>query len=188
MVIVPARPMQHRCDALIREEGRGEREREEERGAREEAERRREEGERRERGGREEEREEGERREREKREREERERRERGEAEVILREALETEQPTPCVDEEEQESLGQGEGLFAAYHKRKKKDVGTTQLSHYLHIADGQNVLLFWAMNMKVLPSLFKVAIRVLAVPASSAPVEPVFSHVASSCDPIVHK
>ncbi|KAF3844262.1 hypothetical protein F7725_013603 [Dissostichus mawsoni] len=72
--------------------------------------------------------------------------------EVILREALETEQPTPCVDEEEQESLGQGEGLFAAYHKRKKKDVGTTpalQLSHYLHIADGQNVLLFWAMSMK---------------------------------------
>lgn len=93
---------------------------------------------------------------------------------------METEQPTPCVDEEEQESLGQGEGLFAAYHKRKKKDVGTTpalQLSHYLHIADGQNVLLFWAMNMKVLPSLFKVAIRVLAVPASSAPVERVFSH-----------
>ncbi|XP_034071694.1 uncharacterized protein LOC117545812 [Gymnodraco acuticeps] len=100
--------------------------------------------------------------------------------ELILREAVETEQPTPCVDEEEQESLGQGEGLFAAYHKRKKKDVGTTpalQLSHYLHIADGQNVLLFWAMNMKVLPSLFKVAIRVLAVPASSAPVERVFSH-----------
>ncbi|KAF3851504.1 hypothetical protein F7725_013276, partial [Dissostichus mawsoni] len=100
--------------------------------------------------------------------------------ELILREALETEQPTRCVDEEEQESLGQGEGLFAAYHKRKKKDVGTTpalQLSHYLHIADGQNVLLFWAMNMKVLPSLFKVAIRVLAVPASSAPVERVFSH-----------
>ncbi|KAJ4941207.1 hypothetical protein JOQ06_027494, partial [Pogonophryne albipinna] len=98
--------------------------------------------------------------------------------ELILREAVETEQPTPCVDE--QENLGQGEGLFAAYHKRKKKDVGTTpalQLSHYLHIADGQNVLLFWAMNMKVLPSLFKVAITVLAVPASSAPVERVFSH-----------
>ncbi|KAL3053065.1 hypothetical protein OYC64_005569 [Pagothenia borchgrevinki] len=101
--------------------------------------------------------------------------------EVILREAVETEQPTPCVDEEEQEILGQGEGLFAAYHKKKKKkDVGTTpalQLSHYLHIADGQNVLLFWAMNMKVLPSLFKVAIRVLDVPASRAPVERVFSH-----------
>ncbi|KAJ4937561.1 hypothetical protein JOQ06_002196 [Pogonophryne albipinna] len=98
--------------------------------------------------------------------------------ELILREAVETEQPTPCVDE--QENLGQGEGLFAAYHKRKKKDVGTTpalQLSHYLHIADGQNVLLFWAMNMKVLPSLFKVAITVLAVPASNAPVERVFSH-----------
>ncbi|TNN68276.1 hypothetical protein EYF80_021458 [Liparis tanakae] len=30
---------------------------------------------------------------------------------------------------------------------------------------------------MKTLPSLFRVAIRVLAVPASSAPVQRVFSH-----------
>ena len=46
-----------------------------------------------------------------------------------------------------------------------------------LDIAEGQNALLFWALNMKTLPSLFRVAIRVLAVPASSAPVERVFSH-----------
>lgn len=99
--------------------------------------------------------------------------------EQILQDATQTEQPVPPVDEEEQEELGQGEGLFAAYHKRQKKDVGTTpalQLSHYLDIAEGQNALLFWAMNMKALPSLFRVALRVLAFPASSAPVERVFS------------
>ncbi|XP_056432241.1 uncharacterized protein LOC130370519 [Gadus chalcogrammus] len=95
--------------------------------------------------------------------------------ELILQDAAETEQPVLLVDEEEQEDLGEGEGLFAAYHKRQKKDVGTSpalQLSHYLDLADGQNALLFWALNMKTLPSLFRVAIRVLAVPASSAPVE----------------
>lgn len=100
--------------------------------------------------------------------------------ELILQDAAETEQPVPRVDEEEQEDLGEGDGLFAAYHKRQKKDVGTTpalQLSHYIDIAEGQNALLFWALNMKTLPSLFRVAIRVLAVPASSAPVERVFSH-----------
>ncbi|TNN23068.1 hypothetical protein EYF80_066815 [Liparis tanakae] len=91
--------------------------------------------------------------------------------ELILHDAAETEQPVPLVAEEDQEDLREGEGLFAAYHKRQKKDVGTTpalQLSHYLDIAEGQNALLFWALNMKTLPSLFRVAIRVLAVPASS--------------------
>ncbi|XP_035478434.1 zinc finger BED domain-containing protein 4-like [Scophthalmus maximus] len=100
--------------------------------------------------------------------------------ELILQDAAESEQPMPLVDEEEQEDLREGEGLFAAYHKRQKKDVGTTpalQLSHYLDIAEGQNALLFWALNMKTLPSLFRVDIRVLAVHASSASVERVFSH-----------
>uniref|UniRef100_A0A673ZZR7 Uncharacterized LOC115161945 n=1 Tax=Salmo trutta TaxID=8032 RepID=A0A673ZZR7_SALTR len=91
-------------------------------------------------------------------------------------------QAMPLVDEKEREdhSLGQEDGLFAAYCKRQKKAVGTTpalQLSHYLDICEGQNALLFWAMNRKALPSLSRVAIRVLAVPASSAPVESVFSH-----------
>uniref|UniRef100_A0A673WXI8 HAT C-terminal dimerisation domain-containing protein n=1 Tax=Salmo trutta TaxID=8032 RepID=A0A673WXI8_SALTR len=84
------------------------------------------------------------------------------------------------LEEREDHSLGQEEGLFAAYCKRQKKAVGTTpalQLSHYLDICEGQNALLFWAMNRKALPSLSRVAIRVLAVPASSAPVERVFSH-----------
>uniref|UniRef100_A0A4W5K373 HAT C-terminal dimerisation domain-containing protein n=1 Tax=Hucho hucho TaxID=62062 RepID=A0A4W5K373_9TELE len=91
-------------------------------------------------------------------------------------------QAVPLVDWEEREyhSLGQEEGLFAAYCKRQKKAVGTTpalQLSHYLDLCEGQNALLFWAMNRKALPSLSRVAIRVLAVPASSASVERVFSH-----------
>ncbi|KAL3999921.1 voltage-dependent calcium channel gamma-4 [Sarotherodon galilaeus] len=43
--------------------------------------------------------------------------------------------------------LTQNGGLFAAYCKRQKKDMGTSpalQLSDYLDIADGQNALLFW--------------------------------------------
>ncbi|XP_078028258.1 uncharacterized protein LOC144464617 [Epinephelus lanceolatus] len=64
--------------------------------------------------------------------------------ELILQDAAETEQPVPLVDEEKQDDL------YAVYHKKQKKDVGTTtalQLSHYLDIAE-----------------------EVLAVPASSAP------------------
>ncbi|KAI4830296.1 hypothetical protein KUCAC02_001936 [Chaenocephalus aceratus] len=74
--------------------------------------------------------------------------------------------------------------------RRKKMDVGTTpalQLSHYLHIADRQNVPLFWAMNMKVLPSLFKVAIRVLECLSPGLQWSEFLAMVASSCDPIVH-
>ncbi|CAI5638372.1 unnamed protein product [Oreochromis niloticus] len=100
---------------------------------------------------------------------------------LILQDAADpakSEQPvTP--GEEHKEACEDG-GLFAAYCKRQKKDVGKSpalQLSHYLDIADGQNALLFWAMNMQTLPSLFHVATRVLAVPACSAPVERVFSY-----------
>uniref|UniRef100_A0A4W6C0P2 HAT C-terminal dimerisation domain-containing protein n=1 Tax=Lates calcarifer TaxID=8187 RepID=A0A4W6C0P2_LATCA len=92
----------------------------------------------------------------------------------------------PHVLVKEQEDLREGEGLFAAYHKRQKEDVGTTpslQLSHYLDIAEGQNALLFWALNMKTLPSLFQVAIRVLAVPASSAPMELLANLVFCKCN-----
>lgn len=101
--------------------------------------------------------------------------------ELILQDAAETEQPVPVpVPAEEELEDMEGEGLFAAYYKRQKRDVGTppaVQLSHYIDMAEGQNALLFWALNSKTLPSLFQVAIRVLAVPASSAPVERVFSH-----------
>lgn len=71
-------------------------------------------------------------------------------------------------------------GLFTAYRKKQKRDSISSpviQLNHYLDICDGQNSLEFWAMNRHTLPSLFKVAVRVMAIPASSAPVERVFSH-----------
>ncbi|CAJ1087286.1 Hypothetical predicted protein [Xyrichtys novacula] len=77
--------------------------------------------------------------------------------ELILQDMAETEQPVLLVDEEEQEDLTEGEGLFA-YHKRQKKDVGTTpalEVIHYLHSPKGQNALLFWALNKKTLLSLF---------------------------------
>ncbi|KAF7662872.1 hypothetical protein LDENG_00224510 [Lucifuga dentata] len=99
---------------------------------------------------------------------------------VILQHATSSNEAVDPFDEGEDHSLGQEEGLFAAHRKRQKKDYGTSpalQLSHYLDISDGQNALLFWAMNMCTLPSLFHVVTRVLAVPASSAPVERVFSH-----------
>uniref|UniRef100_A0A3P8TS84 HAT C-terminal dimerisation domain-containing protein n=1 Tax=Amphiprion percula TaxID=161767 RepID=A0A3P8TS84_AMPPE len=84
------------------------------------------------------------------------------------------------VDHHEGDEYLEEEGLFAAYRKRQRKDANATpalQLSHYLNLCEGQSVLSFWAMHMKALPSLFRVAIRVLAVPATSAPVERVFSH-----------
>uniref|UniRef100_A0AAV2IRU1 Uncharacterized protein n=1 Tax=Knipowitschia caucasica TaxID=637954 RepID=A0AAV2IRU1_KNICA len=43
--------------------------------------------------------------------------------ELILQDAAETEQPVLLGDEED---LGEGEGLFGAYRKRQKKDVGTS--------------------------------------------------------------
>uniref|UniRef100_A0A8C8CZU2 HAT C-terminal dimerisation domain-containing protein n=1 Tax=Oncorhynchus tshawytscha TaxID=74940 RepID=A0A8C8CZU2_ONCTS len=87
--------------------------------------------------------------------------------EEVKEEVAQIVEAVPLVDEEEREDhcLGQEEGLFAAYCKR-------------------QNALLFWAMNRKALPSLSRVAIRVLAVPASTLPVEIVFSHGGL----IVHK
>uniref|UniRef100_A0A669DT20 HAT C-terminal dimerisation domain-containing protein n=2 Tax=Oreochromis niloticus TaxID=8128 RepID=A0A669DT20_ORENI len=73
---------------------------------------------------------------------------------LILQDAADpakSEQPvTP--GEEHQEDSEDG-GLFAAYCKRQKKDVGKSpalQLSHYLDIADGQSALLFWAMKCRL--------------------------------------
>ncbi|XP_060734585.1 zinc finger BED domain-containing protein 4-like [Tachysurus vachellii] len=70
--------------------------------------------------------------------------------------------------------------LFTAYRKQQKRDSSSSpliQFNHYLDICDGQDSLQFWAVNRHTLPSLFKVAERVMAIPASSAPVERVFSH-----------
>jgi len=90
---------------------------------------------------------------------------------------------TPTTDEQDQMTMAEPDsqpGLFSAYRKKQKKDSSSSpqiQLNHYLDICDGQSCLQFWAMNRHTLPSLFKVAVKVMAVPASSAPVERVFSH-----------
>ncbi|XP_073474304.1 zinc finger BED domain-containing protein 4-like [Aquarana catesbeiana] len=92
--------------------------------------------------------------------------------------------PTPTTtDEDEQMPVAESEsqsGLFTAYRKKQKRDSCSSpqiQLNQYLDICDGQSCLQFWAMNRHMLPSLFRVAVRVMSVPASSAPVERVFSH-----------
>ena len=71
-------------------------------------------------------------------------------------------------------------GLFSEYRKRRKQDTASspeTQFNNYLSLCCGQACLTFWDANRNVLPALFPVAMRALSVPASSAPVERVFSH-----------
>ncbi|CAJ1074294.1 uncharacterized protein LOC117545812 [Xyrichtys novacula] len=66
--------------------------------------------------------------------------------ELIVQDAAQVKQPVSLVEEEDREDLGEGGDLFAAYHKRRRKDVGTSpslQLSHYLDICEGQHVLSF---------------------------------------------
>ena len=105
-------------------------------------------------------------------------------SDLILRDAgTTTTKTSPTTDEQAQITPSESErqtGLFSAYCKKLKMDSSTSpeiQLNHYLDNCDGQSCLQFWAMNRRTLPSLFKVEVRVMAVPASSAPVERVFSH-----------
>lgn len=75
---------------------------------------------------------------------------------------------------------GYQSGLFTGYRKKQKTNSCSSpliQLNHYLDLCDGQNALQFWSINRNALPSLFKVTTRLMAIPASSAPVEHVFSH-----------
>lgn len=57
----------------------------------------------------------------------------------------------------------------------------TSQVDQYLHICDTEEIssgcLHFWASRKASLPSLFSLAMTVLGVPATSAPIERVFSH-----------
>ncbi|KAK0151186.1 Zinc finger BED domain-containing protein 4 [Merluccius polli] len=75
--------------------------------------------------------------------------------------------------------------LFAGYRKKSnKKDdhVSSVQaeLIRYIQVSSDEveaDCLGFWKRHAKVFPRLYLVAMRVLAVPATSAPVERVFSH-----------
>ena len=97
-------------------------------------------------------------------------------SELILADVVES---TELPAEEEEEHPEEREGLFG-YRKRQKRETTATpqqQLSEYIDMTDGQNALRFWQMHKNSLPSLYPIAMRVLSVPASSAPVERVFSH-----------
>ncbi|CAJ1059641.1 uncharacterized protein LOC117545812 [Xyrichtys novacula] len=50
--------------------------------------------------------------------------------ELIVQDAAQVEQPVSLVEEEDQDDLGEGGGLFAAYHKRRRKDLSSCCPSH----------------------------------------------------------
>ena len=74
--------------------------------------------------------------------------------------------------------------LLFRYKALKKRSMtqnvsAITQMNKYLdeiNLADCDSALSFWAKNRERFPQLYKLALRVLSVPASSAPVERVFS------------
>ena len=100
---------------------------------------------------------------------------------LILREVPADQTPQNPEREEEEllEEDGSESGLFAGYRKRRKQDRTRpeTQLTNYLALETDQSSLTFWEANRTSLPALYPIAIRALAVPATSAPVERVFSH-----------
>jgi hypothetical protein len=80
------------------------------------------------------------------------------------------------------------DNVLGCYCKRKKtaRDASpSSQLMAYLSICDDyeyeasrENACLnFWSLNRKKLGLIFPLAMRILSVPATSAPVERVFSH-----------
>lgn len=74
--------------------------------------------------------------------------------------------------------------LLSRYKAHKKHSSGQdssvrTQISKYfdaIQDSDTDNALVFWDKNQDRFPQLHKLALKVLSVPASSAPVERVFS------------
>lgn len=74
--------------------------------------------------------------------------------------------------------------LLTRYKAHKKRSSGQgssirTQISKYfdaIQDTDADNALVFWYKNQDRFPQLHNLALKVLSVPASSAPVERVFS------------
>lgn len=99
--------------------------------------------------------------------------------ELILREVPPDPAPQNPEGGEEQ-PLEDRAGLFAGYQKRRKQETTSrpeTQLNSYLSLDTEETCLTFWETNKKSFPALYPIAMRALAVPATSAPVERVFSH-----------
>lgn len=74
--------------------------------------------------------------------------------------------------------------LMSRYEEFKRRNVAqdsliTTQINKYLDYINDcatDDALVFWAKNHDWFPLLHNIALKVLSVPASSAPVESVFS------------
>ena len=98
--------------------------------------------------------------------------------ELTLQDAAETEQPVPLVDKEEQEDLGEGEGLFVQEAEEGCWTTAAVQLNHYLDIAEEQNALLFWTLNMKTLPSGHQSLASACLQCSSGASFQPWWHHI----------
>lgn len=83
--------------------------------------------------------------------------------------------------EEDISAQSTSSGLFAGYKRRRVEPTTVSaQLASYIAICEDfehSDVLTFWSTNRSRLSKLFPLAMRVLSVTASSAPVERVFSH-----------
>jgi len=83
--------------------------------------------------------------------------------------------------EEDSSAQSTYSGLFAGCKRRRVEPTSVSaQLASYIALCDEideSDVLTFWSANLSRLSTLFPLAMRVLSIIASSAPVERVFSH-----------
>lgn len=93
---------------------------------------------------------------------------------------------TPAEAESNGNGATESTGLFASYKRRRVEaeadNSAISQLNAYIKLCDdfdpqSQNVLQFWFVNKTRLNKLLPLALRIFSVPASSAPIERVFSH-----------
>jgi hypothetical protein len=88
---------------------------------------------------------------------------------------------TNQTSEEDSSAQSTSSGLFAGYKRRRVEPTSVSaQPANYIALCDefdDSNVLTFWSANRSRFSKLFPLAMQVLSVTASSAPVERVFSH-----------
>lgn len=88
-------------------------------------------------------------------------------------------------DEEEPPVPAKTPRLFSGYHKKSSKKNADHRTSckdeviHYIQVCSEEELecMDFWQKHAKVFPRLYRVSMKLLAVPATSSPVERVFSH-----------
>ncbi|XP_073714182.1 uncharacterized protein [Misgurnus anguillicaudatus] len=106
---------------------------------------------------------------------------------LLLVEAQKVTIPEGSSEEDEEEPLvpAKTPWLFSGYRKKgtkKKADHHTSckdGVICYIHVCSEEEVdcMDFWEKHAKIFPRLYIVSMKLLAVPATSAPVERVFSH-----------